>query len=281
MGTNPTATARTVGLGGTLSRWLSGKRVTQLGFLIAVALVWEATFRMEIVSELLFPSFIDILNVFWSQFGDLAFRLMVTFRYIVYGMAIAAVLGVVLSFLAMVSPTIASVIDMVLAVMHPLPAVALLPLLIIWFGLTRMSLVIVIFTAALWPMLLNCYTGFRAVPQTYLEAGRNIGLRGFRLVWSVMIPAALPYLIAGFASGWARAWRAAISVELVFGAAASEAGIGWYIYNAQFFLEMPQVIAAVGVIVLVGIVVERLGLDTLEHLTVRLWGMVQHAEGQP
>ncbi len=275
-----TATARDVGLGGSLGRWLSGKRVTQLAFLIALALVWEATFRMEVVSELLFPSFIDILTVFWSGFGDLSFRLQVTFRYILYGMLLAAVLGVVLSFLAMISPAVASVLDMVLAVMHPLPAVALLPLLIIWFGLTRVSLVLVILTAALWPMLLNCYTGFRAVPQTYLETGRNIGLRGFRLIWSVMIPAALPYLIAGFASGWARAWRAAISVELVFGAAASEAGIGWYIYNAQFFLEMPQVVAAVLVIILVGIVVERLGLDTLERVTVGRWGMVQHAEGQ-
>lgn len=279
MGTT-TVAARQNGRAGSLGRWLSGKRVTQLAFLIVLAVLWEATVRMEVVSQLLFPSFIDILTVFWNGFGNLSFRLLVTFRYILYGMVLAAFLGVVLSFLAMISATIASVIDMVLAVMHPLPAVALLPLLIIWFGLTRVSLVIVIFTAALWPMLLNCYTGFRAVPKTYLETGRNIGLRGLRLIWSVMIPAALPYLLAGFALGWARAWRAAISVELVFGAAASEAGIGWYIYNAQFFLEMPQVVAAVLVIILVGIVVERFGLDTLERITVGRWGMVQHGEGQ-
>ncbi len=258
---------------------MAGRRLTQLGFLVALALVWEAAFRLKLANPLLFPSFLDVLGVFTGRFDELSYRLLVTFQFIVYGLLLAAALALLLAFLAMISPAAASILDMVLAVMHPLPAVALLPLLIIWFGLTRVSLVLVILTAALWPMLLNCYTGFRAVPQTFLEAGRNIGLRRGRLVTQVMVPAALPYLIAGFASGWARAWRAAISVELVFGAGASEAGIGWFIYNAQFFLEMAQVVAAVLLIILVGLLVERLGLDTLERLTVARWGMVQEAGG--
>ncbi len=162
--------------------------------------------------------------------------------------------------------------------MHPVPSVALLPLLIIWFGIGPLSLVIVIINSALWPLFLNCYTGFRTVHQTYLEVGRNIGLKGVHLVTAVMIPAALPYLLTGFEISWARSWRAAIAVELVFGAATTSGGIGWTIYMSYFDIEMPMMVAAILTIAVVGVLMERCIMDTIEKYTVVKWGMVQHTE---
>jgi NitT/TauT family transport system permease protein len=257
---------------------LTGKTGTQLGALLAIFIVWEILFRAEITSELLFPSIIDVIAQFWLSAGELFMRVGVTFSYIGYAMAISLFLSFFLTYLSMKFEGVASVMEMILAMMHPLPSVALLPLLIIWFGLGPLSLLIVVLNSALWPIFLNAYTGFRTVHQTYIEVGRNIGLKGLKLFWHVVLPSALPYLITGFEISWARSWRAAIAVELVFGAATTAGGIGWTIYMSYFDIETPLMIAAILTIAIVGVVAEKLGMENLEKKTILRWGMIQKTE---
>ncbi len=263
---------------GRLWKWLTGKTATQLGGLLLIIIVWEIIFRARIVSELLFPSPLDVLAQFWHSAGDLSMRVGVTMSFIVYAMAIALFLSFLLTYLSMKSQIVASIMEMILAMMHPLPSVALLPLLIIWFGLGPLSLLIVVLNSALWPIFLNAYTGFRTVHQTYIEVGRNIGLKGLKLFWHVILPSALPYLITGFEISWARSWRAAIAVELVFGAATTSGGIGWTIYMSYFDMEAPLMVAAIFTIALVGVLAEKLGMETLEKKTILRWGMIQKTE---
>lgn len=263
---------------GRLRQWLTGKTATQLGGLFCLIVLWELVFRAQIVSELLFPSFIDVISQLWLRSGELALRVGVTFSYIGYAMAISLALSFILTFLSMRSQAVASVMEMILATMHPLPAVALLPLLIIWFGLGSLSLLIVVLNSALWPIFLNAYTGFRTVHQTYIEVGRNIGLKGLRLFWHVILPSALPYLITGIEISWARSWRAAIAVELVFGAATTSGGIGWTIYMSYFDMETPLMIAAIFTIAAVGVLAEKLVMENVEKRTILRWGMIQLTE---
>ncbi|MBW1868549.1 MAG: ABC transporter permease [Deltaproteobacteria bacterium] len=244
---------------GSFKKWLTGKTATQIGFLIFLAVVWEILYRAQITSPLLFPSFLDVIAQFWLSAGDL-------------------VLSFLLTFFAMRSQAVASIVELILAMMHPLPSVALLPLLIIWFGLGSFSLLIVVLNSALWPIFLNAYTGFKTVHQTYIEVGRNIGLRGLKLFWHVVLPSALPYLITGFQISWARSWRAAIAVELVFGAATTSGGIGWTIYMSYFDMETALMIAAIMTIAIVGVLTEKLGMENLEKKTVLKWGMIQKTE---
>ncbi len=257
---------------------LTGKTATQLGGLLAIFIIWEILFRAEITSPLLFPSILDVLSQFWLSAGELFMRVGVTFSYIGYAMGISLFLSFFLTYLSMKSEAVASVMEMILAMMHPLPSVALLPLLIIWFGLGSLSLLIVVLNSALWPIFLNAYTGFRTVHQTYIEVGRNIGLRGLKLFWHVVLPSALPYLITGFEISWARSWRAAIAVELVFGAATTSGGIGWTIYMSYFDMETSLMIASILTIAVVGVVAEKLGMENLEKRTILKWGMIQRTE---
>ena len=257
---------------------LTGKTATQLGGLLAIFIIWEILFRAEITSPLLFPSIVDVLSQFWFSAGELFLRVGVTFSYIGYAMGISLFLSFFLTYLSMKSEGVASVMEMILAMMHPLPSVALLPLLIIWFGLGSLSLLIVVLNSALWPIFLNAYTGFRTVHQTYIEVGRNIGLRGLKLFWHVVLPSALPYLITGFEISWARSWRAAIAVELVFGAATTSGGIGWTIYMSYFDMETPLMIASILTIAVVGVLAEKLGMENLEKRTILKWGMIQRTE---
>ena len=261
-----------------LKHLLTGKTATQGGILLLLLLLWEAAFRFHLVEELLLPSFSSVLAVLRTEYGTLIWRLGVTLIYIGCGLGISLLLAGPFTFLAIRSPVCAGILEMILAMMHPVPSVALLPLLIIWFGIGPFSLIIVIVNSALWPLFLNSYTGFKTVHQTYLEVGRNIGLKEFRLIASIMLPAALPYLLTGFEISWARSWRAAIAVELVFGAATTSGGIGWTIYMAYFDIEMALMVAAILTIALVGVLMERCVMDNIEKYTVVRWGMVQQTE---
>jgi len=263
---------------GRLKKYLTGKTATQMGSLLCLIIIWELLFRAQIVSELLFPSFFDVMSQFWIKAGELSMRVGITFSYIGYAMAISLFLSFILTFLSMRSQIVASIMEMLLAMMHPLPSVALLPLLIIWFGLGSLSLLIVVLNSALWPIFLNAYTGFKTVHQTYIEVGKNIGLKGLKLFWHVILPSALPYLITGIEISWARSWRAAIAVELVFGAATTSGGIGWTIYMSYFDMEPALMIAAIFTIAAVGVLAEKLAMENLEKKTVLKWGMIQKTE---
>jgi len=107
-----------------------------------------------------------------------------------------------------------------------------------------------------------------------LEVGRNIGLKNLRLVTSVMVPSAFPYILTGFKIAWSNSWRSLVAAEMIFGASGGQGGLGWLIYQKRFFLETPAVFAALFVIILIGILVENVFFVQIEKWTVQRWGMV-------
>jgi NitT/TauT family transport system permease protein len=166
-------------------------------------------------------------------------------------------------------------LDTLTAMFNPLPAIALLPLALLWFGLGNGSLVFVLIHSVLWPLALNTYAGFRAVPETLRMAGRNYGLRGIRYVVFILVPAALPSILAGLKISWASAWRTLIAAELVFGASSGQGGLGWYIFQNRNELLTDRVFAGLAMVILIGLLIENIAFASLERITVRRWGM-QH-----
>jgi NitT/TauT family transport system permease protein len=156
---------------------------------------------------------------------------------------------------------------------NPLPAIALLPLALLWFGLGRGSLMFVLMHSVMWPLALNTYAGFRAVPDALRMTGRNYGLGGARLVVQILIPAALPTILSGMKIGWAFAWRTLIAAELVFGTTSGKGGLGWYIFQNRNELYTDKVFAGLAAVILIGLLVENLVFESIERLTVRRWGM--------
>ena len=146
------------------------------------------------------------------------------------------------------------------AMFNPLPAIALLPLALLWFGLGRGSLVFVLIHSVLWPLALNTYAGFQGVPETLRMAGRNYGLTGLRYVLQILVPAALPSILSGLKIGWAFAWRTLIAAELVFGASSGKGGLGWYIFQNRNELYTDRVFAGLAMVVLIGLAGREPGL---------------------
>jgi NitT/TauT family transport system permease protein len=178
-----------------------------------------------------------------------------------------------LTTLAMSSRLGRDLLETLTAMFNPLPAIALLPLALLWFGLGKGSLVFVLMHSVMWPLALNAYAGFRAVPDTLRMAGRNYGLGGLRMVLQILVPAALPAILSGLKIGWAFAWRTLIAAELVFGTTSGKGGLGWYIFQSRNELFTDKVFAGLAAVIVIGLLFEHIVFDAVERLTVRRWGM--------
>jgi NitT/TauT family transport system permease protein len=242
--------------------------------LLALAVLWEIIARVQ-DNTLLLPGFLDTARAFVEGVadGELPGKAAVSLSVLVQGYIGGIVLAFVLTTLAVSTELGRDLLDTLTSMFNPLPAIALLPLALLWFGLGTGSLVFVLVHSVLWPLALNTYAGFRGVPETLRMAGRNYGLRGLRYVLLILVPAALPAILSGLKIGWAFAWRTLIAAELVFGASSGNGGLGWYIFQNRNELYTDRVFAGLAMVILIGLLVENLVFRTLEEITVRRWGM--------
>ncbi len=244
--------------------------------LVLIAIVWEAYGR-HLDNPLLVPTFSDTVIALWGglKSGVLIDRAHTSVNVLLIGFSVGVFLAAVLTILAITTQIGTDFLETVTAMFSPLPAIALLPLALIWFGLGIGSLVFVMVHSVLWPLALNTHAGFRAVSPTLRMVGRNYGLGGLGLVLKILIPAAFPSILAGLKIGWAFAWRTLIAAELVFGVASGKGGLGWYIFESKNQLDIPEVFAGLLTIIVIGLLVENVIFRTIENKTVRRWGM-QH-----
>ena len=251
------------------------KRFHQLAFIVVALLGWEGIAHSGLVPPLLFPSVEAIAEAFASSIlsGEILLRAYWSLYLIGSGFAIAMVLGFIATGLCMWSRTINNIIETILSIMHPLPGIALFPVILLWVGTGPGAITLILVHSVLWPTIVNTLAGFKSIPRTQLEVGRVIGLNPFQLFVSVRIPAAFPYIFAGIRISWARSWRSLVAAEMVFGAAGVEAGIGWFIYQHRYLLDTAGVFAGLVMIVIIGILVEEYMLGWLEKRTIQRWGM--------
>jgi NitT/TauT family transport system permease protein len=250
--------------------------VVRKGCIVLVLFVlWEALTRWFEVNPLLFPPATQVISSLISSTikGELPGYAWQSLKVLLTGMAIGALVALFLTTLAVSTRIGAEILETLTAMFNPLPAIALLPLALLWFGLGVNSLIFVIIHSVLWPMSLNTYTGFVTVPPTLKSVGQNFGLSGWRLVTGILLPAAFPYILSGLKIGWAFAWRTIIAAELVFGVAARQGGLGWFIYLHRFELNTDLVFAGLLTVILIGLVVENLLFKWIERKTVLRWGM--------
>jgi NitT/TauT family transport system permease protein len=244
--------------------------------LIAAVLiiVWEIAARW-LDNDLLLPSFSATLAAFVQGVlsGELLAKTAVSMSVLLRGYLIGAACAFALTSLAVSTRVGRSLLSMLTAMFNPLPSIALLPLALLWFGLGTGSLLFVLVHAVLWPLALNTYSGFQSVAPTLRMTGRNYGLTGLRHVLLILVPAALPSILAGLRVGWAFAWRTLIAAELVFGASSGKGGLGWYIFQNRNELYTDRVFAGLAAVIVIGLLVEHLVFDTIERLTVRKWGV--------
>jgi len=255
-------------------RLLANAAVRRVLLLACLAVIWEL-YALHVDNPLLFPRFSETLVALWNAvvYGPLLDRMASSLRILLVGYGIGIALAGVLVTFAVSTAIGQDLLTSLTAMFNPLPAIALLPLAMLWFGLGQGSLVFVIVHSVLWAVALNALSGFTSVNETLRMSGQNYGLRGVRYVTLILIPAALPSILSGLKIGWAFAWRTLIAAELVFGATSRSGGLGWFIYENRNQLETPSVFAGLFVVIIIGLLVESVIFRFIESRTVRRWGM--------
>ncbi len=225
-------------------------------------------------NPLLFAAPADTVQAFWDGWrdGSLARATWETMRLLLIGVGIGALIAGLFTLFASLSQIGEDILLLLTAILNPLPGVAVLPLALLWFGLSSKAIIFAIANATIWPIAINLTTGFKTVNPTIVAAGRTIGLKGVRLVTDVLAPAALPSAISGLKTAWAFGWRTVVAAELVFGVVGGEGGLGTYINNAKLYLFTPQMFAALLTIAVLGVAFE-LVFGVLERRTIVRWGM--------
>jgi NitT/TauT family transport system permease protein len=262
-----------------LSTWERLANITvvrRILILVALAAIWQA-YAVPLNNPLLFPTFTDVVKALWDSTltGELPRRVATSVEVLVVGYALGVALAAILTTFAVSTRIGTDFLATVTAMFNPLPAIALLPLALLWFGLGNPSLVFVLIHSVLWAVSLNTHSGFLSVSQTLRMAGHNYGLTGIRYVVKILIPAAFPSILTGLKIGWAFAWRTLIAAELVFGTSSGSGGLGWFIFENRNELETANVFAGLITVIIIGLLVESVIFRTVEAHTIRKWGMLR------
>lgn len=262
-------------------KYVSG--ISKIVFLMIILAVWEwaATHSaFGAATELVFPSLESIgkafIKIFTKGYADTSFVIYIlnSLKLLLKGLMLGVFFAFFFSGLAVTNTVFYQIYNVVVSVCDLLPGVALLPVVIIIFGINQGVIVFLVVHAVIWPMSRSVLDGFMAVPQIYIEVGKNIGLSGVSLFKGVYLPATMPYIMSGIKGGWARAWRGLISAEMIFGIASCP-GIGFFINQMRVNMNNAEMYATLVVIVIIGSVVQYGILMPIENITIKKWGMTR------
>jgi ABC-type nitrate/sulfonate/bicarbonate transport system permease component len=149
------------------------------------------------------------------------------------------------------------------------------PLSMLWFGLTELAITSILMYEVALTVMLNTWTGVKTVDSALIKAGRAFGVHGLGLFVRVLIPAALPSIISGYRLAFSRCWRILIVAEMLVSVSS---GLGYRIYWAREFFHSDIVYGALFVVGIIGLLIERVFLRTLEVMTVERWGTMRELD---
>jgi NitT/TauT family transport system permease protein len=244
--------------------------------LLAAALLYEAVAQSGLFPAVLVPTLPKVGRTFVNLVSDgaMLWHALYTLARVMLGFALAILVGLPLGILMARLRAVENFVMPLASALMPIPSLAWVPVFILWFGLGDTVTILIVFYAALFPMLLNTWTGVRAVNPLWLRAAGAMGADEAALFWKVIIPGASPFIITGLRQAFLRSWIAVVGAEML---AASDWGLGWVIFDAKEFLNADVMMASLAVIGAIGYVFERLVFGSLERVTVLRWGMVRAA----
>lgn len=241
---------------------------------IVAGVLWQAFALYGPFPSKLFPTIETIAATFVRLVtnGILPVHAFSTLSRLVLAFALGASVGVVVGILMGRSRWAEELLVPLVSVGNPIPGLAYAPLFVLWFGLGNLPAVLLVAFAAAFPVIVNTWTGVRAVKEIWIRAAQSMGAPDRQLFRKVVLPGALPWVLTGLRLGLARAWRVLVAVEML---TSVTLGLGWLIFGAREFLNTDVMLAGIAVIGLVGLGLEKLVFQPLEHYTLVRWGMME------
>jgi len=239
--------------------------------LVAFVAAWQVVFWLRFWPPYLLPS----PSSTWAEFlvlakiGTLQAGVTDTLERIVVDFGVTLVLGLGVGVLMVYFKRFGRVMNSFSLGLQSFPSLAWVPFAIIIIGLDNEAILFVVVLSSVFSIMMSTYAGLRNIPSIYIRAAKNMGTGNLALFGSVMMPAAMPSLIAGVRQAWSFAWHALIGAEMLMGAI----GLGGILYDGSQFLKMNEVIVSMMVIFAIGLAADRLLFYRLEESVRNKWGL--------
>jgi NitT/TauT family transport system permease protein len=249
------------------------RAASSLAFFLVLLVSWEVVSRSGFYSPVLLPSPLNVLEYLWqsARDGTLWSATLVTMQRLLLGYGIGLLFGVPLGLLTARSRIMQDTLGLLALGIQTLPSVCWVPLALLWFGQSEAAMLFVVVMGTLWSVLIATSDGVRAMPPIYLRAARTMGSHGLHTWIKVILPASLPYLVGGMKQGWAFAWRSLMAAE-IFVTILTGFGLGQLLQYGRELLAMDQVVAVMAIIVVIGLLADRLLFSPWERFFHRRWG---------
>jgi NitT/TauT family transport system permease protein len=257
------------------------KRAALVTLFFALLLaIWEIVVRTGRYSPVLLPSPIFVAEYLWAAAldGSLWEAIYVTSRRLLAGYAIGVAIGLPLGLLTSSSRLASDTIGSLALGLQTLPSVCWVPLALVWFGQTEVTMLFVVIMGTVWSVVIATDHGARSIPPIYARAARTMGSEGFHKWTRVILPASLPFLVSGMKQGWAFAWRSLMAAE-IYVTILTGFGLGHLLHYGRELNAMEQVIGIMIVIIVIGLLADMILFGPWERFLHRRWGTSRAPNG--
>lgn len=246
-----------------------------IAFLVVAIAVWQALWAAAFWPEYQLPAPLAVWGELWTKISDTeAFGFIWTSVHrAVLGFLVAIVIATPLGLLVAKVRVVRSAIGPFLSGLQSLPSVAWVPAAVLWFGVTPTTMYAVLLLGSVPSIANGLVAGIDQIPPILPRVGKVMGAGRLKASWHILLPAALPGYLAGLKQGWAFSWRSLMAAEIIATSPLLGKGLGAYLDDGRTLSDMPTVISAIVLILLVGVGIELLVFRPLERSVLRTRGL--------
>jgi ABC-type nitrate/sulfonate/bicarbonate transport system permease component len=250
-----------------------GRAIKYVLPLFIVLAVWQLIYQLGVYNSIFLPPPSKLLKTFISLVldGTLIANTFSSLGRVFLGWILGSVLGLLVGFsiseFALVKWFFKPFIDL----LHPIPNLAWIPLVILWFGLGNGAAVFIIALASFWSIVLNLDLGISSLNKNYVKIAKTLGAKKWYIFKNVVIPGSFPFIITGLRMGFSRSWRALIAGEMIV---ATSSGLGYMIFNARNLFRTDEVLVGMLVIGIISLMTENIIFKKIEKHTLEKWGVL-------
>lgn len=244
-----------------------------VAFFVGVVGAWHLVVRAGIWSPVLLPSPLAVVSYLRHAIADgtLLQAAGVTAKRLLIGYAAGIGAGLPLGMLCARSSLLRDTVGLLALGLQTLPSVCWVPLALLWFGQTESAMFFVVIMGTIWSVMIAAQSGVRSVPPIYVRAARTMGSRGLHTWVRVIFPASLPFIVSGMKQGWAFAWRSLMAAE-IYVTILTGFGLGHLLHYGRELNAMEQVIGIIFVIIVIGLLADKILFSPWEAFMHRRWG---------
>ena len=259
-------------------RWPLSRHLTlSLATLAVLLVIWWAVAAAHWVSPLFLPAPGQVLNKLLTIASPQGFmdatlwqHLAASLGRIVVALLAATLIGIPVGIAMGLSPTVRGILDPLIELYRPVPPLAYLPLMVIWFGIGETSKILLIYLAIFAPVAMSTLACVKSAQQVRIRAAQSLGANRAQVLWLVILPGALPEILTGLRIGLGVGWSTLVAAELI----AATRGLGFMVQSAGEFLATDVVLAGIAVIAIIAFSLE-LGLRALQRRLTPWHGEIQ------